>query len=147
MRSEGLSARAAAPPRLKLAARSADERPLTRNESIVLKTLEASSRPTKAYELLDALSDEGLRAPMTIYRALSALIERGLVKKIASMNAFITARKSASAFVVCRQCGKTVECPLSREKVSELFAAGHMAIDDVFIEAYGTCGRKDCAAA
>lgn len=149
MRSDGIPARVAtaAPARPKLAASNAEERPLTRNEDLVLEMLEAADRPVKAYQLLDALHDEGLRAPMTIYRALGALIERGHAKKIASLNAYIAAGKNAAAFVVCRKCGKTVECPLPRERVDELFAAGHMMIDDVFIEAYGTCGRKDCEGA
>lgn len=149
MRSGGMPARAALPARTrpKLAASGAGERPLRRNENLVLEILEAAEQPVKAYQLLEALYDEGLRAPMTIYRALDALIERRLVKKIASLNAFVAAGKCAAAFLVCRKCGRTVQRPLPREQVNDLFAAGEMAIDDVFIEAYGVCTGKDCEGA
>lgn len=59
-----------------------DLQDMTPNERIVYAELQKSSSPKKAYALLDALRDDGLRAPMSIYRALDALIDKGLAKKL-----------------------------------------------------------------
>lgn len=121
-----------------------DEAALTRNERLVLEALRAGAAPLKAYELLDALHDRGLRAPMTIYRALGALAERGLAKKIASLNAFMAASgRQDVAFVICRRCGRAEERPLPREAIDALrLPAG--AVEHVYFEAYRDCGLSDC---
>lgn len=129
---------------LKPAASSPAKRELTRNERVVLETLQAAATPLKAYQLLETLRDEGVRAPMTIYRALGALIDRGLAKKITSLNAYTAAEGRAVAFIICRHCGRTEERRLSSEQINNLFAPNSMPVEDVFIEAYGVCGRKSC---
>lgn len=117
--------------------------PLTRNEQLVYGALQQSDRPLKAYGLLETLQDHGLRAPMTIYRALDALIEKGLAKKIASLNAFIAVgtkqRARPSAFFTCRKCGKTSTVLLRQEQISALFPSEDAPISELYVEAFGEC--------
>ena len=49
----------------------------SRNESLVYDFLDGADKPASAYEILDALRGDGLRAPQQVYRALSKLIETG----------------------------------------------------------------------
>ena len=51
---------------------------MTRNEALVYQLLSASDRPLSAYNSLDALRDDGFKAPLQVYRALTKLIERGV---------------------------------------------------------------------
>ena len=62
---------------------------LTRNEKLVLDALRGDHAPMTAYQLLDRLRPEGLKAPLQIYRALRALGDRHLVHKLDSQNAFM----------------------------------------------------------
>ena len=118
---------------------------LRRNEQLVYDALHQSETPLKAYDLLEDLQDHGLRAPMTIYRALDALIAKGHVKKIASLNAFVTVRPSrkaqARAFLICRDCMQAREITLDEKQVANLFAPLSVAADDVRIEAFGDCDQ------
>lgn len=95
------------------------ERPrdLTRNQDLVLKTLNAADAPLSAYDILDRLRGEGLRAPLQVYRALEKLIEQGLAHRLESVNAFVCcanaerhARSGCSAaFAICERCGHVDE--------------------------------------
>lgn len=95
------------------------ERPqaLTRNQDLVLRTLNTAEAPLSAYDILDRLRDEGLRAPLQVYRALEKLIEGGLAHRLESLNAFVccaNADRHAStdgtaAFAICEACGRVDE--------------------------------------
>jgi Fur family zinc uptake transcriptional regulator len=127
-----------------------DNRPLSQNEKLVYAQLESADTPLKAYGLLERLHDQGLRAPMTIYRALDSLIARGLVRKIASLNAFIplgSARRAGiSAVVTCSKCGRAQILDLDRAVVQRMFAPAGMAISDIHLEATAECAEGDCGA-
>ncbi|KKB76611.1 Fur family transcriptional regulator [Devosia soli] len=88
---------------------------LTRNQELVLGTLTASSGPLSAYDILDRLRTEGLRAPLQVYRALEKLVDRGLAHRLESLNAFVACadahchRKGLIAFAICEGCGKVDE--------------------------------------
>ncbi len=88
---------------------------LTRNQGLVLGTLTDSSGPLSAYDILDKLRTEGLRAPLQVYRALDKLVERGLAHRLESLNAFVACadahchRKGLIAFAICEGCGKVDE--------------------------------------
>jgi Fur family zinc uptake transcriptional regulator len=88
---------------------------LTRNQGLVLGALSASPAPLSAYDILDRLRIEGLRAPLQIYRALDKLVERGLAHRLESLNAFVACadthchRKGLIAFAICERCGKVDE--------------------------------------
>ncbi|MDP1731352.1 MAG: Fur family transcriptional regulator [Devosia sp.] len=95
------------------------ERPreLTRNQGLVLHTLNHADAPLSAYDILDRLRDEGLRAPLQVYRALEKLIGQGLAHRLESLNAFVCcadagahARKTGTtAFAICADCGRVDE--------------------------------------
>jgi Fur family zinc uptake transcriptional regulator len=127
---------------------ASEAQPLTRNEQLVYRELKLSDGPRKAYALLDALNDEGLRAPMTIYRALDGLIAKGLAKKITSLNAYAAimpeARSAVIAYVTCRQCGKTREASVEKDEIIRLLAPTALTVGEVFIEAYGECQSAEC---
>jgi Fur family zinc uptake transcriptional regulator len=55
---------------------------LTRNQSLVLKTLSDADQPLGAYELLNRLQPSGFKAPLQVYRALDQLVEKGLVHRL-----------------------------------------------------------------
>ncbi|MDA0675023.1 MAG: Fur family transcriptional regulator [Proteobacteria bacterium] len=88
---------------------------LTRNQGLVLGALADAKGPMTAYQLLDCLRADGFRAPLQVYRALSALIDKALIHRVESLNAFIMCRHPAAdhsrtvAFAICRSCAKTIE--------------------------------------
>jgi Fur family zinc uptake transcriptional regulator len=88
---------------------------LTRNQGLVLGALSDAKGPMTAYQLLDCLRDDGFRAPLQVYRALNALIEKALIHRVESLNAFIVCHHPAAdhsrtvAFAICRSCAKTIE--------------------------------------
>ena len=59
----------------------------SRNESLVYDHLEAAGKPASAYEILDALRDEGLRAPLQFYRPLSNFFDSSAVHRIEKQKA------------------------------------------------------------
>ena len=92
-------------------------RDLTRNQDLVLRTLNHADAPLSAYDILDRLRGEGLRAPLQVYRALEKLIEQGLAHRLESLNAFVCCADAASherasgttAFAICEDCGRVDE--------------------------------------
>src|SRR5262245_4876474 len=76
----------------------------------VLELVWASHRPAGAYALLDRLREDGRgAAPPTVYRALDFLLERGLIHRIESLNAFVGCAHPGEnhlvQFLICRSCG------------------------------------------
>ena len=94
------------------------ERPrdLTRNQDLVLQTLNEAEAPLSAYDILDRLRGEGLRAPLQVYRALEKLIGNGLAHRLETVNAFVCcantdqhAGTGVAAFAICDDCGHVDE--------------------------------------
>ena len=81
---------------------------LTRNQTLVLNTLSRAGAPLSAYTILDQLRDDGFRAPQK-------LLERGLVHRLESLNAFVACAHShdhahgLTAFAICEKCGQVSE--------------------------------------
>jgi Fur family zinc uptake transcriptional regulator len=80
----------------------------------VLALVWGGHRPVGAYDILDALRAEYPRAaPPTVYRALDFLIERGLIHRIESMNAYVgcthPTERHYGQFLICSQCSDAVE--------------------------------------
>ena len=125
------------------------ERVLKPNERLIYDALKRADKPMKAYALLDVLREEGVRAPMTVYRALDTLIDKGCVKKITSLNAYIaspTCRGGpATAFVICKECGATRQMELDSGLVTELLGVSKVSAQDLCVEAYVKCD-KTCEA-
>jgi Fur family zinc uptake transcriptional regulator len=122
---------------------------LTRNQRIVFAALDGAPGPLSAYEILNLRTVRrlGLTAPQTIYRALEKLQKHGLVHRIESLNAFVACthkpHADAVAFMICDQCGQTVELPLGscepllREKAAEQ----QFQLGSVNIEIHGQCSK------
>lgn len=88
---------------------------LTRNQELVLGTLAHATEPLSAYDILDRLRGDGLRAPLQVYRALDKLTERGLAHRLESLNAFVCCADAhchdagTIAFAICERCGHVEE--------------------------------------
>ncbi len=96
---------------------------LTKNQTLVLNALSRAGGPLSAYTILDQLRGEGFRAPLQVYRALEKLLERGLVHRLESLNAFVACAHDhdhahgLTAFAICEKCGQVSE--FSDEVVEE----------------------------
>ena len=86
---------------------------LTKNESLVWSTLSGVTEPLKAYEILDQLKPDGVRAPMTVYRALDGLVQKGLIHKLEAQNSFVVCKHEGphevQVFLVCENCSYVKE--------------------------------------
>ena len=122
---------------------------LTKNQKLVFETLQACKRQLSAYDILDRLRPQGLKAPLQIYRALDKLIELQLVHKLESLNAFVSCDHKAchasdlTAFTICSDCGDVTElggdtiAALLKQQVDQ--TGFHMV--QTAIEIKGTCER------
>ncbi|MGD1887248.1 MAG: transcriptional repressor [Cohaesibacteraceae bacterium] len=125
---------------------------LTRNNRLVLDALTSAGGPLSAYQLLDQLRDQGLRAPPQIYRALKWLAQRGLVHKLESTNAYIAcahakccgghvAARGPTVFFLCAACGHVKEVAddvIAMAVASEAQTLGFVP-DASVLEVHGTC--------
>jgi len=89
---------------------------LTKNQSLVFNCLSNSKGPKSAYELLDELRGDGLKAPLQIYRALEKLQEFDLVHRLESLNSFVACshpncheQNALTAFAICEKCDAVSE--------------------------------------
>lgn len=117
----------------------------------ILELVWASHRPSKAYDLLQAINRErGNAAPPTVYRALDFLLDAGLVHKIESLNAFVGCKdahdRAQPKFLICHDCQQVAEIAapaVDRAIAREAGRVGFTA-DQETIEVSGIC--PDCAA-
>lgn len=125
---------------------------LSRNNQLVLDMLSNAARPLSAYQLLDRLRPEGLRAPPQIYRALKWLADHGLVHKLESTNSFVACTHArycagekcsplATLFFLCDECGSAEE--IGARSVSD-YVNDHsdqsgFQIKNTTLEVHGTC--------
>lgn len=126
---------------------------LTRNQELVLGTLAHSDAPLSAYDILDRLRGDGLRAPLQVYRALEKLTERGLAHRLESLNAFVCCaggdchRGGTIGFAICDRCGRVEEFAerAIEQKLEGWAKSAGFIPSRMTIELRGTC--RDCAAA
>lgn len=125
---------------------------LTRNQELVLGTLAHAESPLSAYDILDRLRGDGLRAPLQVYRALDKLTERGLAHRLESLNAFVCCadeachRTGTIAFAICERCGKVEEFaePTVEHQLRSWSKGSGFVPHRVTIELRGLCAQ--CAA-
>lgn len=126
---------------------------LTRNQELVLGALAHSQGPLSAYDILDRLREDGLKAPLQVYRALDKLMERGLAHRLESLNAFVACadthchRSGLIAFAICAQCGKVDEFAdaVIEERLGDWAAAKGFVVERTIMEIRGKC--EACARA
>lgn len=126
---------------------------LTRNQALVLDQLSDAGGPLSAYDILDHLRDEGIKAPLQIYRALDKLLEKGLAHRLESLNAFVVCaepqchRAGIVAFAICEKCGKVSEFSdfVIRQRLEGWADQTGFQADKTTIEIRGNCAR--CVAA
>ena len=119
----------------------------TRNEALVYEFLESHGKPASAYGILDALRQDGLKAPLQVYRALSKLIESGAVHRIESLNAFVACRhhhcgdSPVSIFMLCERCDNVTEAvdTATAAALVSLCAARSFSATRQMIEITGIC--------
>lgn len=122
---------------------------LTRNQELVLGALNASTAPLSAYDILDKLRTEGLRAPLQVYRALDKLVDRGLAHRLESINAFVACadahchRKGLIAFAICESCGKVDEFAdeVIEERLGAWARSGGFKVERTTMEIRGRCAE------
>jgi len=113
----------------------------------LLEILQKSEKPLTAYELLEKLRGDGIKAPQTVYRALDSLVERGLVHRIQSLSAFVACHNDeedhGTQFAVCRDCGVVIElhdhriCDIIKDVSKKL----KFKIEREMLEIIGLCER------
>ena len=121
---------------------------LTRNQGLVLGALNQTGGPLSAYDILDRLRGDGLRAPLQVYRALDKLVERGLAHRLESLNAFVACadehchRKGLIAFAICESCGKVDEFadPVIEERLGAWAQGTGFKVERTTMEIRGKCG-------
>ena len=125
---------------------------LTRNQELVLGTLAHATSPLSAYDILDRLRDDGLRAPLQIYRALEKLTERRLAHRLESLSAFVACTDAQChrvarvvTFVICETCGHVEELAdaIVEERLGALSGTAGFVPRRTTIELRGLC--KNCA--
>jgi Fur family zinc uptake transcriptional regulator len=87
---------------------------LTPLRADVLRLVAESTRPVKAYDVLERIREsKAISAPPTVYRALDFLLDNGFIHKLGSMNAFVACRTPRTihtgAFMICDNCHAAIE--------------------------------------
>jgi len=87
---------------------------LTPQRQHVLELVWQEHKPVGAYELLERLREDGVKAaPPTVYRALEFLLAHGLIHRIESLNAYTGCTAPGTPhhgqFLVCSKCQHVAE--------------------------------------
>ena len=124
---------------------------LTKNQSMVFDTLNRAEGPLSAYDILDKLRDDGLRAPPQVYRALDKLVSLGMVHRLESLNAFIACshdhpadqENATMAFAICDTCNGVTEFSNSEvvDQLRDWTRAESAVLKKATIELTITCGN------
>lgn len=112
----------------------------------VLAMLARRAGPMTAYQLLAALSGEGVRSPMVIYRALKRLERDGRVHRIESLNAWVATTGGSGTgspvIAICKDCGSVEMLPGgdAAARLAGVAGAAGFAATAASIELFGRCG-------
>lgn len=114
---------------------------------LVLEHLRREKGPLTAYDLIEALSDQGISAPPTVYRVLARLTARGLVHRLQTLNAFVACAHSRHAgvpvFTICERCGAVAELDDSAiaTELSQATDRATFTVHQAAVEVTGRCAR------
>ena len=118
---------------------------LTANQQYVLTGLKEADSPLSAYSLLERLRKPGFSAPAQVYRALDRLIERGLVHRLETVNAYVACshptdcKHGSVAFAICDTCGYTDEFAVNDSDLRHWAKNHAFCLDATVIEIRGRC--------
>ena len=126
------------------------QKPLSKNQKIILEYIQKNKKPVKAYSILSNVQKKGINAPPQVYRALDKLIEIGKIHKVESQNSFVACKTSdcetphATAFSICDSCDKVSEIndPKLFKYLLDFKDNNGIKFDGYNLEFFGTC--KSC---
>ena len=126
------------------------QKPLSKNQKIVLEYIQKNKKPVKAYSILSNVQKKGINAPPQVYRALDKLIEIGKIHKVESQNSFVACKTSdcetphATAFSICDSCDEVSEIndPKLFKYLLDFKDNSGIKFDGYNLEFFGTC--KSC---
>ena len=122
--------------------------PTGKYNAAILAYLAEQDRPRSAYDILDALRDEGIKAPMQIYRALAKLEAVNLVHKLPKSNSWIACDghhhdevQDMLLLLSCQSCGAVEEVhdTTFQKAISSLTKKTHYDLPAQTIEVDGYC--------
>ncbi|WP_180174583.1 MULTISPECIES: transcriptional repressor [unclassified Acinetobacter] len=113
----------------------------------VLELILNASGPMGAYDLLAKIKSESDRpaAPPTVYRTLDFLLEKGLIHRLTSINAYIPCchprEGHQAAFLICTECKNVTEASAQGllKQLDELSASDQFTAHHSIIEISGIC--------
>ena len=126
------------------------QKPLSKNQKIILEYIQKNKKPVKAYSILSNVQKKGIKAPPQVYRALDKLIEIGKIHKVESQNSFVACKTSdcetphATAFSICDSCDEVSEIndPKLFKYLLDFKDNSGIKFDGYNLEFFGTC--KSC---
>ncbi|MFT4020525.1 MAG: transcriptional repressor [Acinetobacter sp.] len=116
----------------------------------VLQLILGATGPIGAYDLLAQIKNTSDKpaAPPTVYRSLDFLLDKGLIHRLSSINAFIPCchprEGHQAAFLICTSCKAVKEASTEAlmAHLNQLAHDGEFNIHHTVIEISGTC--KQC---
>ena len=126
------------------------QKPLSKNQKIILEYIQKNKKPVKAYSILSNVQKKGINASPQVYRALDKLIEIGKIHKVESQNSFVACKTSdcetphATAFSICDSCDEVSEIndPKLFKYLLDFKDNSGIKFDGYNLEFFGTC--KSC---
>lgn len=120
---------------------------LTKNQRIVFSHLDRVNKALTAYEILDDVREDGIKAPVQVYRALDKLVDQGLIHRIESRNAFMVCHAHdhphGVSFAICDQCDQIqeIDMPLPDDMQALIQDQVGFKTDRAMIELHGICQK------
>ena len=113
----------------------------------VLELILSASGPVGAYDLLAKLKSglERPAAPPTVYRTLDFLLEKGLIHRLTSINAYIPCchprEGHQAAFLICTECKSVTEASAQGllQQLATLSASDNFTAHHSIFEISGVC--------
>lgn len=129
------------------------QRPLNATEVLILEALRRDRRPLSAYDLMDKLRGNGVKAPNTVYRALNRLMADGSVHRLETLNAYVACthgdvhQDCSPMFAICSVCGGVEEFAVSAvaSSVKNWTESAQFALGSMTLELRGTCEKCQIA--
>jgi Fur family zinc uptake transcriptional regulator len=117
----------------------------------VLELIWRNHHPVKAYDIIEKFKPsertQGAAKPTTIYRALEFLLEKGLIHRVESLNAFIGCSNPLHVheliLLICKKCENVQERSAERvmESIKTELQQAHFMEHSKIIEIHGVCER------